>query len=485
MLKLTAGILVVILAAGVSAQVQYKVDAGPGEVYKNTTVVMNCSSTCPGLDWRLSDGEKVLDVKDGRGEVDYRSSQGVLSIDGLRFPGAENRTLKISTRIDRGAEDVYAGLQRRTLQLSGFQGEKTSGKVSADNLISARASNGFETAYGEDGLTFRGEGPVNIRLKTGAGNRTDYFEFFGSRALESRKAYEIPVGTLGFRQGFDRFPVAVMPDRVYSRSVNNWSAGEYVDGVIRIRNSLEDDFVPVLAHEVVHGLNDRKLNWDMTHSSYLDEGLGKYVEFLVRKQKYREDERKQPPREIFGDSVRYDPDPSDRTYQELPSKGDREKLWQYYSEDMEFMKTWNALTSEDREFGYAYSELIVRYHVAKQNGSIRQLYRHLNVSGTVKDPEEKWDLLSNHLDLTPCRYDEREKFRKCLQDVNSYEYPVYSGVPEKQTRNLDIHRLELPDRATRDSQNPGREAGRFLDRILKIVRTVVRQVNQVWNGVKR
>lgn len=456
MKKLLALLLLLLFVASAAAEVQYSIQADENRVLKNTTVSLDCSGSCPGLTWQMAEGETVLGVRDSTGELDYEVSGRTLSIPGRRFSSGEQRVIEIRTRIDRDAEEIHAGLFKRTFQLSGFEGEKTTGAIKSQGLLSGRTGFGFDMSFSGEEMRFRGEGPVNIRVKFGDGYETRYFSFFGGEPSGTEIAYEVPIGTTGVVQSFERFPVAVMDSETYDRKVNEWSAGEYVAGAIQIRSAeaMEGSFLAVLAHEVVHGLNDRKLNWDQTRSTYFDEGTGKYVEFLVHRKLYRDGETDRPPAELFGEKVRYDPDPSDRTYYTISSKGDPAVLWNYYQEDRDFMKTWNAMRSDDpevRRFGYAYSELVVRNYVARMNGSLRELYRGLDVDRKVSDPDEKWQVYSERMDMTPCDYDSRERFDRCLETINDYDYPVYSAEPNRNDDPLEIRRLEVPER----SEQPG------------------------------
>ncbi len=447
MRKLLFLLSLLFLATAVSGQVQYQVDTDEEKILKNTTVKLDCSNTCPGLSWSLSSGEKVLHVRDGQGEIsDYDVNGDELDIPGRRFARQEERVLEIRTRIDREAEEIHEGLYKRTVQFSGFPDEETSGMIKSPKLLSGRVGFGFDMSFEDREMRFQGEGPVNVRLKSGEGYDTRYFSFFGDRPGDTEMAYEVPVGTTGLVQDFERFPVAVHTDESYDLNINDWSSGEYVAGSIQIRDqeSLGGKFLPVLAHEVVHGLNDRELTWDQTSSSYFDEGTATYVEFLMEKKLYREGERDRPPRELFGDAVRYR---EGRHVYRVPPRGDSDQLWNYYQDEQDFMKYWNAHDSEGdtRSFGYAYSQLIIRNYISRMNGSLQDFYRELEVDQKVEDPEVKWEIYSGHLDMTPCDYDSRGKFEGCLEEINDYDYPVYSAEPDRDTKQLEIERLEVPE----------------------------------------
>ncbi|WP_414838190.1 hypothetical protein ACK3SF_02200 [Candidatus Nanosalina sp. VS9-1] len=437
-----------------ASQVQYTIDSDNRDVEINTTVRLDCdisSSSCPVNSWRLPnwplpEDVEVLNVRDSIGEIeDYSIEGNMLSLETNRGERRTSETVKINFRINREAEEVYRGLRKREFSLPGFSGERTFGEVQMDNVISGRTTYGFETSYGKDHFNFTGTGPVQIRLKAGKGNRTEYFEFFGDRPEGNHSlAYEIPVAMTGQVQNFKRFPVAVMDPETFNRSVGLWSAGEYIGGSIKIRRNLEEEFTPILAHEVVHGLNDRVLNWDQTRSSYIDEGTGKYVEYLVKIKLQGRDRV----REVFGDDVTYTVQRDDGRYRiTLPSQGDRERLWKYYRDDMDFMKAWSPVEYPDeRRFGYAYSELIIKNFIVNSNGSMRDIYS-IDPGKKVDSNEEKWSIYSEKIDLRPCDYSNRQRFEKCLDRINNYNYSVYRASEiDRGSNRIMIEDIDVPER---------------------------------------
>lgn len=440
------------LAGAEIQEVQYTIEAGEDRADINTSVYMTCDSVCTGLKWSIPEDSQVLFVRNSRGQMDYEINDNTLDIPGSRAGNRENETIKIGTVHQEDAEEVYSGLYQRRLSIPSFKGVDTTGFVQTSDLISGRVGFGFDHSFSEDEMRFKGSGPTNIRIKFGEGYTTSYFEFFGSEPENTDSAYEVPIGVLGFQQKFDRFPVAVMSEQDYDQEVNEWSSGEYVGGGIKIRKpeNIENDFLPVLAHEVVHGVNDRKLNWDQTSSSYFDEGVSKHVESLMRKKAYREGETDRKNGNLFGSEKEYRVKKDGQRYvYTVPSKGDQDVLWNYYQEDRDFMKNWNAFEGDEdtRSFGYAYSEFLIANYVSRQDGSIRQLYNDLEVNQKVNNPETKWSIFSDHLDMTPCKFEEREQFEQCIEEVNSYDYPVYSAKPsDDSSESLSIDRLKVPNR---------------------------------------
>lgn len=450
-------------------EVQYSIDADESNAKVNTSIYMSCDSTCSGLKWSLAENADVVFVRNSRGEMDYSVEDGRVNIPGSRAGGRENETIKIGMEVGEEAEEIYEGLHQRKISIPSFEGVKTTGFVHNENLISGRIGFGFDYSFSGSEMRFKGTGPTNVRFKFGEGQETQYFEFFGLKPENTEAAYEVPIGVLGFQQRFSRFPVAVMTDSDYDRLVNEWSAGEYVGGGIKIREptNIEDSFMPVLAHEVVHGLNDRRLNWDQTKSSYFDEGVSKYVESLMRKKLYNEGETNRKNGELFGEKKEYRVQKDGKRYiytvPPKPFEGGKEALWNYYQNDRDSMKTWSAVEasdSETRSFGYAYSELIIANYVAREDGSIQELYQDIQVDQEIEDPEKKWQLLSQHLDMTPCKYEDKQRFESCLDEINSYDYPVYFAQPQQSSEaELQIDRLEVPNRTEPSGKLPSFDNG--------------------------
>jgi hypothetical protein len=393
----------------------------------------------------------MISIEDSLGEVeDYEKNGNEVSITTNSGDRRTSETVRISLRIDREAEEIYQGLYQRSFSLAGFSGEKTTGSLRNDNLLSGWTSHGFDTAYSDEYLNFTGEGSVSIRTKFGEGQETKYYEFFGGKPPENTElAYEVSVGTTGNLQGFERFPVASMGSRTFNETVAKWSSGEYTGGSIKIRENLEkNDFLAVLAHETVHGLNDREFNWDRTRSSYIEEGTGKYVEFLMRMKFYNDGVTDRPPSELFGKEKRYDPDESDDVYYTIPSSGEKERLWEYYQQDQEFMKTWNPMDSSGtRDFGYAYSQLIIRNYIARMDGSMSDIYREVRPGQKIESAEEKWMLYGQIMDMEPCKYESRERFEECLETINKYDYEVLRATEiDRESSSIRFTQIEVPNR---------------------------------------
>ena len=458
-LILILGLIAIVLPSG-SSEVFYDIDAGSSSVKMNATLELECQQSddnCPvnrwSLNWDIPEDAKVISIEDSYGGIeDYTVSNNQVSISTNSGSRRTSETVRIQMQIDREAEHIHQGLYKRRINLAGFSGEKTSGTISHPDLISGWAGNGFNEGYQGSSMNFKGEGSTSVRINYGEGDETQYYEFFRGMPENPSLAYEISVGMTGLTQDFERFPVALMNPDNYEGSVVDWSAGEYVAGSFRMRDNLESQFLPVLAHETVHGLNDRELKWDETTSTWLDEGTSKYVESLVSLHLKGKDKT----RNLFGDDTTYTEYRNGTRYRvTAPSSGDPQRLWDYYRQDGKFMKDWNPHDfPQHRSFGYAYSELIIRNYVVNEGGSLRELYDELDPRTEVTSNQEKWEIASEHLNLTPCRYESRERFDRCLERINNYDYEIYrANNVSKNQRDIEVSPLEIEERE--ETYDPG------------------------------
>ncbi|MFB6180984.1 MAG: hypothetical protein ABEJ93_03840 [Candidatus Nanohalobium sp.] len=463
------GLLLLVLVTAFSAaaaanQVHYIVDADRETANMTVQVRFDCEADCAEqwqLNWDLPQNASVEKiVNDGREIRDYTVIDNRLTASSYPDSEEDPEVFHLHLKIDRKASNVFKGLYKREFNLRSFEEANTTGRIQVENLLSFWTSHGVKTSLNSDNLSFKTEGPLRIRFKTGNGYSTEYYEFFGAEPEEAELAYKVSAGTTGLSLNSPKLPVAVMPEKRFNKTVSPWSSGEYTEGSAKMRQGLGTRFLPVLAHETVHALNERFLSWDRTSSSFFEEGTSSYIEFLVTKKLYRTGERDRPPRTLFGEDKRFDPDPDDNYYRTLPSKGDREVLWNYYRNDKEFMKYWSpfdASSSEVRRFGYAYSELLIQNYVSRMNGSLRELYTAISPEEEVESPEEKWRIYSRYLDMTPCKYSSRDRFQRCLDRINSYNYTGFTAEPGASDGEVQVSPLKMPEPPEKEEKKEKKE----------------------------
>jgi len=449
MKKLLTTALILLAIPAAIGQVSYNIEADNDTANISTDILLECNRfNCPELSWGKPEDYTLVNITDSSGEIEsYDETPEEVTVDTGSPDSGQEKVVTLNFRSDKEANDIYDGLYQRRLSLSGFPDESMQGTVYSENLNSGDIGYGFQSSYGNNRFNFTGSRPVNIDINFGDGEKTEYYSFYGGAPeFDTGEVYEISVGTTGLIQPYERIPVAVMPSERYNRTQTKWSSGEYSSGTIRLRQADVSSLKPTLARETVHALNDEFLDWDSTSSSYMDEGTSEFVGYLFERRQVPVDQRDESVRQIFGETVKYDENPNDRYYTELPSRGDADRLWNYYQQDSEFMKTWRPGKSQHRSFGYAYSELIVRYNLIEKNITLSEIYNYMSFDQEVSSTEEKWSMLSEELDLTPCKSDEREEFDRCLQKMNDHSrFEAYRAEPSRNGEKLVINETEVPD----------------------------------------
>lgn len=424
-MKKSLGILVLaaislLLSSPAAGQVKHEIGLNKSTTVVNTTLGLGPSEEASiwALEWTVPKDADIISLKNKFNDTEITQRTGKEITLKSSGPPRETDTVRIVYKVETNSENIYQNLSKSSVRLPGLGQKRTAGALTAENILSWRITRGFNAQNRDGTLKFEGSGPVNLRIKRGNGKQTENFVFFGPRPENTQAARDIAAGMTGLEPEFDRFPVATMPDPVYNTKVNRWSSGEYVGGKISLRSSVSEDVSKaLLAHETVHGLNDRWMPWRETQSRYFDEGVAEFVEFLVKEQ-----ETNRPTPEVFGNKTRYDENKSDRKYSVVPPKGSNDRLWEYYQENRSFMREWTPFNSDAREFGYAYSQLVIMKHA--MNNSLRSTYQDLGHDSEISDENAKWSYISQHMDLKPCERESKRKFEKCLERVNSHSYSV-------------------------------------------------------------
>jgi len=450
MKKFSLILFLAFLAVSVSAETVHTVEAGEQRIEVNSSIGLECTDRCPVNSWKFSytlpDDSRVISVSDSLGQIeDYNLDGTNLEVETNEGAPRREEKLEINYVIET-SPTVENGLYMRSISFPGFQDEQNSGKLRVDNLLSGRTTHGFQTSFNNDNLNFTGEGPVQVNFNFGQGLESGYYEFFSTPGIESNvnqseDAYEVALGFVNNQNRFERIPVLIYGES-YNTQGLEWSAGEYRAGTVRVKSS--EEMRPVLAHETVHSLNDPLLNWDRTSSDWFDEGTARHVESLMRKQLYRNGETDRRPADLFGEDISYTDFDEGLDYT-VSSKGDREELWNYYRDNRSFMMDWTPRNG-NRDFGYAYSELIIKNFLIN-GGDLQGLYSEVDPGRVVESNDEKWNIYSNHMDLTPCKSNSRTEFDRCLDRINEHDFPVRKASPiDGPGSTIDVRDVELPER---------------------------------------
>lgn len=427
----------------------------------SSTVQLECDTDNPGcptsrwsLSWNLPDNSEIQSVKDQYGEVEeYQRTGNVLEVQTNAGYRANNQTVEINYQVFNPREGMLEGLERRELNLPGYSGSKTSGIINSENLISGTSSHDSEVSFEDEQVSFETTGPISLRLNSGEGQDMEGFSYFGDYRVDnnaSRIAMGTAVGVTHRTPVYNSLPVVVVEPRVYDTEIGRWSAGQYESGTVTLRGDLDEHFASILTHETVHAINHDVLEWDDTGTAYIDEGLAEYAEFLVDKRLYREGEVDRVPAELFGESIEYtERKGGDIVRYNVSSSGDKEDLWNYYQQDEDFIKGWHPSQEENREFGYAYSQLIIRNYI-REGGSLDTLYEELeSINEVIESEERKAEKLEEFIDLEPCKSQSREQFESCLQNINDYEFDIVfaENIDDfSQNESLEVDSIEFEER---------------------------------------
>jgi len=101
---------------------------------------------------------------------------------------------------------------------------------------------------------------------------------------------------------------------------------------------------------------------------------------------------------------------------------------------------------------------------------------------TTESYDTKWSFFSSHMDMEPCNYDSRERFEQCLDDINSFDYEINMADHDYKQGELEIDRINLPNR-TRESSGElgGEEVERFLFNLSQLVDRLIQSFQDLIN----
>ncbi len=415
-----------------TATTVYNISLSGRDAIINTSIVLRSEEKVTSWDvyWLLPDNSKVLSIKDDKGEIKDYSVYG----NNLRFFTNPDRSkikkVYIDIIIKNVVDSQFEPLYSTTLSLPGIDNEITIVNTRIDGIISGYVSFNFSEKYEDNYAEFIGYGPINFKMFfSSEGKVYDNYVGFSDYDLSvADKLYPIIQSITGIDLPFKRFPVKVISDNRYNEMVKSWSSATHLPGgLILVKEStmkLENN-ASVVIHETIHGYNFKIFSWQQVNISWFDEGMGKFAEHLADKQLSNVEP------ELFGGNIIFSAD-GNRFI--LKPKGDREKLWQYYQKNENFMETWNLDQDENRDFGYAFSELVIRDFVIRRGvEGLRLTYRDLlNVDHLVNNSEEFNYIMLGvmNYDFKPCYPNDRDGFENCLNQINKFEFFIPNFDPK-------------------------------------------------------
>lgn len=464
MRKIIASVFLVMLLIGpVSGETFYDITIGNETIQIDTQVQVECEENCPvsawRFDWRMPVEGEIKYINDSIGAIeDYEvNDQGIISLESNTGTPSEREVFEMRIVAETNEESLGNGLKTYEFNLPGFEGTETSGIIRNDEVWSGWiAGSGTYSIENNEEMRFNTVGPTSVRANYGTGKETDYYVFFGEEEVyKSDLAMELAIGLTGLTPHYEKLPVVLVDSLSYDESFRDWSAGRYEVGTVTLRSDLpKEEQTAVLAHETVHSLNSDFLSWDETDSVWFDEGVATYAEFLIK------EELNVSQGDLFGEDYTFIDDREDGRYQvTIPKRGNPDDLWRYYRNEDDFVRSWHHESSpEVRDFGYAYSELILRNHVVNK-GNVSSIYDDLSPRSPVNDVDGKWSLFEELMVLEPCNYGERDHFDDCLTEINDYDYELILGDFE----SGDAVEVDKIQRVNRTSPDVFSQNGTFTD----------------------
>ncbi len=411
--------------------------------------------------WKIPEDASNIYLEDTRGEItDYELYNNHIEFSTNTGELRTEEIVTIEYTVDGLVERPSKELEKIELQLTGLREEPTTVEINTpDNILGTYSSYGTEKELWKNTAYFKGEGPVNT-IVTWTSKEIGYKNYinFGKEANLSKPddLYPIVGEITGQNTSFRKLAVVIMPDKEFDKEFGENRAGVYQPGgIINIRKSEveKDTFPSLIIHETVHAYNQEPLKWSRTSATVFDEGTATYVEYLVN-QKLGV---KQP--EMFGEEIEWKDkcinNKDQRCIYTLPPRGEPDHLWKYYEQEMDFMYDWNPsmygfmdsdLTKS--EFGYSYSQLLIREAVLKnQEKNLEFLYERINELEVAQTTNKYVENLKKvfESDLRPCYTDDRDLFEECLEDLNKMKLPE----PENLTQP---ERIEVKEREEKSGE---------------------------------
>lgn len=482
-LSFLLAVLVLIGSARASVVHEVRVKGDSAEI----TSILEMTSQKEVNKWRLTvdlpRNSTVETIRDSRGNISFEWVGSEVKFETNSGPSRKREKVEINYNVPNVREEQFKPLDTIHMSLFGFSNETLKAEIFVDHAISWYTPLNFKSQKGEESLKFQGQGSLPLYIYTSEkGEQSQHYHYFSEEGIDQvEKLFPLLPYFTGIRSPHRKFPIVFLNDSRYNSLINEWSSGRYRrGGLVLIRDNLSQrDKIPTVLHETMHGFNAELLKWDRTQTAYFDEGMAKFVEFLTK------EKMDLPQGEIFGDR-NYFEEGENRYY--LEPRSSSEALWNYYSDGEEWMLRWNPWGGEGpsaKEFGYAYSELLIREHV-QQNGikSLRNVSAELlGVEDRVENWRKKSDILSQILDgLKPCYSRSRKEFNDCLERVNAQQFNltdlnlnVTFERPEKEEINITRREVEI-------SKPPSKEIGpekNFLTKLRQYLESLFERIRWI------
>lgn len=376
------------------------------------------------ITWELPQQTEVLYIKDERGLITSYSIDNELLKFETNSLRSNKRTINLNLLVKNAISDDFAPLYKLQLSLPGFTNQETIANVYFPNIISGDASYGFTEYYEDNFAQFVGNESLDLIIfYSFSGRDYEHYILFGPGDLsQADELFSLIPNITGAKVPFKKFPVVVLSDQEFDAKIKYWGSGTHMRGgvIVMKKSAMNNPYnTSIIIHETVHGFNAKALKWAQVNVTWFDEGIASFMEYLVN-QKFNLRQS-----ELFGKSLYFTQD-GKRFIQK--SRGNKEDLWNYYKNRQDFMFLWNTDNAATRDFGYAFSELVIR-DVVKKNGleKLNEAYKEFKkINKSVTSIDEFNDIILKTLDhnFRPCYYLDRSLFNKCLDEINNQKITI-------------------------------------------------------------
>ena len=472
-MKILALLVIFVLIPVSNGLVFHNITVAGDVVFVNTTIKIKTEQKYDAFEisWEIPQYYEIKSLSDEKGELFYKKQGNYIIFQTNRLK-TDTRIINIQYFIKNAISHDFYPLKKLQLYLSGFENEETIVNLYATKIISGDASYGFSEYFSEYFAQFVGNGSVDIVIYySNSGREYENYLLFGNTDISTAdNMFTLITNITGLVKPYKRFPIVVLDDDIFSSKVQNWgSATHSRGGLILIKRSIAEGpyNASIILHETTHGFNSKVLKWNKVDSTWFEEGISSYIESLTNQNL----NLRQP--ELFGENKIYKEDTKKII---LKSKGDKEKLWSYYKNSETFMENWNPENSETRDFGYAFSELVIRHSVMK-NGieKIREAYSIFKkIKDPITDTKQSNNILLSALDTNfmPCYSVSYDIFSECLKKINGH----YIEIPYIQVNKdeVDIYNVNITYETLEEKEE--KEKYLLIDYIINFLQSIFQPI---------
>ncbi len=376
------------------------------------------------INWELPQKSEVIYIKDERGPVPTYSVKDERLVFETNKYRSNKRTININLLVKNVVSDEFEPLYKLHLSLPGFTDQQTIANLHVPHIISGDASHGFTEYYEDNFVQFVGKESLDLIIfYSFSGKDYENYVLFGQGDLQlADELFTLIPNITGAKVPFKKFPVVVLSDNEFNEKIKYWGSGTHMRGgvIVMKKSAMNSPYnTSIILHETMHGFNAKIFEWAQVNATWFDEGIASFMEYLVNQKLNLKQGQ------IFGESVYFTQD-GKKFLQK--SRGNKEDLWNYYKNREDFMFSWNTDNAATRDFGYAFSELVIRDTV-RQKGfeQLKEAYKEFKkVNKTITDVEEFNNIILGSLEhnFRPCYYLDRSLFEKCLEEINKQKIDI-------------------------------------------------------------